>query len=417
MSDSVDYDVVIVGGGMVGSMLAAVLATQSNLKVAVLERQHPEAFPPQSNPPYDIRVSALSIATQRLFERVGAWQGVLDRRACIYRQMLVWDGEESGQTHFRADDISADALGHIVENRVVQLALLDRITELENVDVLCPMHLASYTQQSNCLNLSLCTDTSSAESDQAGTQNVSTRLLIGADGALSSVRELAGINMERHPYEHHALVATIETELEQQDITWQRFLPTGPQAFLPLCGSHASMVWYHNAEEVARLKALPDEDFMVEMQACFPNRLGNIKAILNRASFPIVKAHASSYISERMALVGDAAHTVHPLAGQGVNLGMLDAACLGELLVDAATAGKDIGSRRLLRRYERWRRGDNAMMISILDGFYHAFKPQPEAVRRLRSAAMSVADNAGPMKHFVMRYAMGTAGDLPRFVR
>jgi len=413
MDREVDYDVVVVGAGMVGSMLAAVLATQSNLKIAVLERQLPDPFLPASSPEYDIRVSALSIATQRLFERVGAWQGVLDRRACVYRQMLVWDGEEAGRTHFKAQDIGADALGHIVENRVVQLALLDRIAELDNVDLLCPMHLHSYNEEPECLNLNL----RASDADTDAPHTVTTRLLIGADGARSSVRELAGITMQRDAYEHHALVATVETEDKQQDITWQRFMPTGPQALLPLCGSRASMVWYHNADEVARLKELDDDEFISAMLEHFPSRLGGIRSVINRGSFPIVKAHAESYISERLALVGDAAHTVHPLAGQGVNLGMLDAASLGELLVDAALMRQDIGSRRLLRRYERWRRGDNAIMISVLDGFYHAFKPQPEPFRKIRSAALRLADNAKPMKHYVMRYAMGTAGDLPRFVR
>jgi len=411
MTDT-DYDVVIVGGGMVGSMLAALLATHADVKVAVLEQQEPEPFLPGSNPDYDIRVSALSIATQRMFESVGAWQGVLDRRACLYRQMLVWDGEESGQTHFKASDIGVDALGHIVENRVVQLALLDCIKRSEQVDFLCPLHILSYTSHPDHLSLSV-----SAEDNNNDQRALTTRLLVGADGARSSVRQLAGIEMKRDAYEHHALVATVETEASQQDITWQQFMPTGPQALLPLCGSRASMVWYHNAGEVGRLKSISDAAFIEEMMASFPPRLGVLNKVYQRGSFPIIKAHAKHYIAERIALVGDAAHTVHPLAGQGVNLGMLDAAALAELISEASESQSDMASPRLLRRYERWRRGDNAMMISILDGFYHAFKPQAAPVRLVRSAALSVADNAGPLKHFVMRYAMGTSGDLPRFAR
>ncbi|MFK7860588.1 MAG: UbiH/UbiF/VisC/COQ6 family ubiquinone biosynthesis hydroxylase [Granulosicoccus sp.] len=416
MSTDTDYDVVVVGGGMVGSMLATLLDRHSALRVAVLEQKEPEPFVKGSNPDYDIRVSALSIATQHLFENVGAWKGVLERRACLYRQMLVWDGEESGKTHFKADDIGAEALGHIVENRVVQLALLDCIKGSDTIDYLCPMHIRSYAKEHDHLSLTVSTY-DAADGNITAEHTITARLLIGADGARSSVRELAGISMQRDAYEHHALVATVETELPQQDITWQEFQPTGPQALLPLCGSRASMVWYHSAEEVSRLKALGDEDFIEEMMASFPERLGGLRKIYQRGSFPIMKAHADTYIADRMALVGDAAHTVHPLAGQGVNLGMLDAAALAELIADASQAGTDIGSRRLLRRYERWRRGDNAMMISILDGFYHAFKPQPAPVRAFRSAALSVADNAGPLKHFVMRYAMGTGGDLPRFAR
>ncbi len=404
---STDYDVVIVGGGMVGSMLAAALATQGAMKIAVLEHQEPEPFMPGSAPAHDIRVSALSIATQRMLEKVGAWQGILERRACPYRQMLVWDGETGGRTHFVASDIGAPELGHIVENRVLQLALLDVIKAADSVDYRCPASLVSYQCEAGHIRCEL-----SAEQG-----SITTRLLVGADGARSTVRDLAGIEMDRAPYPHHALVATVETELPQQDITWQRFQPTGPEAMLPLTGHHASMVWYHTAEEVQRLKSLSDAEFIQTLQKAFPAELGGIRAVLQRSSFPIAKAHAHHYVAERVALIGDAAHTVHPLAGQGVNLGMLDAAALSQVLLEAIDAGRDLGSRRVLRRYERWRRGENALMISILDGFYHAFKPQPGMVQNVRSAALNLADRAGPVKSLVMRYAMGTAGDLPSLAR
>ena len=422
MSTKPDYDVVIVGGGMVGAMLAALLARHTPLKLAVLEQQQPPQFEPGSDPDYDIRVSALSIATKRMLESAGAWQGITSRRACVYREMLVWDGEESGSTHFKADDIGAQALGYIVENRVVQLALLDSLRQSENVDFLCPARIKSIVPQTDRTAITIgqsVADSKPANEVDTGSDErlISARLLIGADGAGSSVRELSGINMQRDDYDHHALVATVRTALPQQQITWQRFVPTGPQAFLPLCGSTASMVWYHSEQEVSRLKSLSDAAFINEMQSAFPQRLGAIESVQNRASFPIVKAHAETYIGQRMALIGDAAHTVHPLAGQGVNLGMMDASALAELIIEAETSGKDIAAQRLLRRYERWRRGDNALMISVLDGFYHAFKPQPSPIRRLRSAALSIADSAGPLKHFVMRYAMGTSGDLPRFAR
>lgn len=404
---STDYDVVIVGGGMVGSMLAAALATLGTLRVAVLEHQEPQPFAPGTAPAHDIRVSALSIATQRMLEKVGAWQGILDRRACPYRQMLVWDGESDGRTHFVASDIGAPELGHIVENRVLQLALLDVIKSAESVDYRCPASLVSYQCNSGFIGCEL----------NEGQGSITTRLLVGADGARSTVRDLAGIDMDRSPYPHHALVASVETELAQQDITWQRFQPTGPEAMLPLTGHHASLVWYHTAEEVQRLKSLSDAEFIQTLQYAFPAELGGIRAVLERSSFPIMKAHAHHYVAERLALIGDAAHTVHPLAGQGVNLGMLDAAALAQVLSEAVDAGRDPGSRRVLRRYERWRRGENALMISILDGFYHAFKPQPAMVQNVRSAALNVADRAGPLKSLVMRYAMGTAGDLPSLAR
>lgn len=402
-----EYDVVIVGGGMVGSMLAAALAaTQSGqpaLRIAVLENQQPDSFTPGSNPAYDIRVSALSGASQNMFENVGAWEGILSRRACPYREMLVWDGEAAGRTHFKAHDVNLPELGHIVENRVMQLALLDCLMAADNIDYLCPVRLKSYTLSEQLVTCELADDL----------DPITTRLLVGADGAQSTVRQLANIEMERTPYPQHALVATVKTRLPQQDITWQRFQPTGPEALLPLCGSYASMVWYHTEEEVKRLRALSDSEFLDAMENAFPEELGGIDSIVERSSFPIAKAHAKRYIADRVALIGDAAHTVHPLAGQGVNLGMLDAAALAETILAAHASGVDPGNRRHLRQYERWRRGENTMMISVLDGFYHAFKPQPRPFQKIRSIALNMADNGGPLKKFIMRYALGVMGHTP----
>ncbi len=403
---------------MVGSMLAAALAEGSvvglpgenankpPLNVCVLEGVRPETFEPGSDPDYDIRVSALSNATQHMFENVGAWQGVIDRRACVYREMAVWDGEAAGRTHFDAGDIGASELGHIVENRVVQLALLDRLEAAANITLKCPARLATYRT----------TGDSSVVTLESGEQ-LTAHLLVGADGARSTVRKIAGIEVDSSRYPQHALVASIKTTLPQQAITWQRFQPTGPQAFLPLCGSRASMVWYHTEEEVERLLALDVEAFSVAMCDAFPAELGGIESVSARSSFPLVKAHAARYVDERIALIGDAAHTVHPLAGQGVNLGMLDAAALADVILETHAAHRDIGARRYLRRYERWRRGENALMISAFDSFFHVFKPQPRPVQWLRSAALNMADHGGPLKRLVMGHAMGTRGHLPTLAR
>ena len=402
-----EYDVVIVGGGMVGSMLAAALAVENSaqvaLRIAVLENQQPKPFPPGSNPPYDIRVSALSGASQNMFANVGAWEGILSRRACPYREMLVWDGEADGRTHFKSQDLNLPELGYIVENRVMQLALLDCLMAAENIDYICPARLKGFTVSEEFVTCEL----------DDGLEPITTRLLVGADGAQSTVRQLANIEMERTPYPQHALVATVKTRLPQQDITWQRFQPTGPEALLPLCGNYASMVWYHTEEEVKRLRALSDSDFIEAMENQFPDELGGIESVVDRGSFPIAKAHAKNYVSNRVALIGDAAHTVHPLAGQGVNLGMLDAAALCETVLAAHASGIDPGNRRYLRQYERWRRGENTMMISVLDGFYHAFKPQPAPFQKIRSAALDIANNGGPLKRFIMRYALGAMGHTP----
>jgi len=416
---SSDYDVVIVGGGMVGSLLAAALASESTqlatekarrqlkpLRVCVLEERLPPAFEPGSNPDYDLRVSALSIASEQMLKNVGAWDAIIKRRACPYSRLGVWDGEQHGQTDFDASDIGASHLGHIVENRVIQLAVLDRLQALPNVELLSPVRLQQFQVVSNQVQLKL-SDGSACTS----------ALLVGADGANSFVRNKAGIEINKKKYPQHALVATIETANAQQDITWQRFVPTGPQAFLPLCGNQGSIVWYHTAEEVARLLELDDDAFVQELQAAFPEQLGPVRRVCDRGSFPIAKAHAEDYVSDRVALVGDAAHTVHPLAGQGVNLGLLDAGCLVDVVIQTMLKGRDIGERSTLRRYQRWRYGENQLMISALDGLYELFKPQPALVQRTRSMSLDLVNKVHPVKMHLMQRAMGTIGDLPSLAK
>lgn len=402
-----EYDVLIVGGGMVGSMLAAALATADShhtepLSVCVLEDRLPEPFVEGTKPNYDLRVSALSIASETMLQSVGAWRGISERRCCPFQRLSVWDGEQNGRTDFNCAEIHASHLGHIVENRVIQLSLLDSINKLTNVTVMSPARLAKYQVSLNGIDAVL----------EDG-QRVSASVLVGADGANSLVRELAGITMERKTYPQHALVANVATVNPQQEITWQRFVPTGPQAFLPLCGQHGSIVWYHTKEELDRLKALDEAAFIEQLQQHFPAELGEITSINGIGSFPIAKAHAQSYVSNRVALVGDAAHTVHPLAGQGVNIGLLDAAALAQVLRVAKASGRDIGEHAILRRYQRWRYGDNQIMIATLDAMYEVFKPRPVLVQQARSASLNLVNRVGELRHRVMRHAMGLSGSLP----
>lgn len=392
---------------MVGCLLGAALAVApvrgtKPLKVCVLEDRLPQAFQPGSEPDYDLRVSALSIGSQRILESVGAWQGIVSRRAAPYARLSVWDGEQTGRTDFNANDIHVSHLGHIVENRVIQLALLERANELEHVDVISPVRMQRFSQTKTGVSVLL---------DDGRAINAS--LLVGADGANSQVRSQAGIALDKKMYEQHALVATVLTDKPQQDITWQRFVPSGPQAMLPLCGHRASLVWYHDAETVSRLKALDDAEFLLELHQAFPEDLGHVEKVYERGSFPIAKAHAAQYISNRVALVGDAAHTVHPLAGQGVNLGMLDAAALAQVVLLAASKRRDFGAHEVLRRYQRWRYAENQIMINALDAIHESFKPRPSWFQLARSASLSVVDRVAPLRVQLMRHAMGISGDLP----
>lgn len=398
-----DFDVLIVGGGMVGAMLGCALG-DSPFRVGVVEACYPQEFLPSQ--PYDLRVSAISRASQHMFEAVGAWQNMLAMRACPYRHMLVWDDEGRGQTHFDSADVGEPMLGHIIENRIVQLGLLQRLQTFDNVELLCPAGIEDLRRA-----------TDAAEVTLEDGRRLRASLVVGADGANSRVREMAGIAVRGWAYDQHALVASVRTRLPQQDITWQRFKPTGPEAFLPLPGHHASMVWYHTPEEVQRLLALEEGEFIAAMEAAFPERLGGIEQVVARGYFPLRRQHAEKYVLPRLALVGDAGHTIHPLAGQGVNLGLMDAAALAEVLLAAEGRQRDIGGLATLRRYERWRRGGNLVMQNTMEAFYRLFAPQPRPVRLVRNLGLELADRVTPLKHHVMRYAMGLSGDLPRLAR
>lgn len=394
------YDVAIIGGGMVGATLACALG-DTPLHVVVIENQEPAPFDSSG---YDLRVSAITRASQRIFQALGGWQGMVARRARAFRRMRVWDGEGGAAAEFDSADIAEPCLGHIIENSVIQLALVDRVRELGNVDWLCPA--ASQGLDTQRMRVTL---------DDG--RVLRTRLIVGADGARSRVRDWAGIVWHCHDYNQHALVAAVNTQLPPQDITWQRHLPSGPQAFLPLHGRRASLVWYHTPEEVQRLCLLDEHALADALQAGYPAELGGIDSVIAHSSFPTLRGHAERYVNPGLALVGDAAHVIHPHIGQGVNLGLLDAAALAEVILDAARKGKDIGALAALRPYERWRRASNFVLMGFSETIFHAFARRSLPLRAARAGALAFANRFGPLNHFCMRYAMGLIGDLPRLAQ
>jgi 2-octaprenyl-3-methyl-6-methoxy-1,4-benzoquinol hydroxylase len=397
-----NFDVVIVGGGMVGAAVACSLGG-SVLNVAVIESSPPEPF--STDQLHDLRVSALSIASKNILETVGAWSGVTSRRLCPFRRMRVW--ETAGDTEFCSDDINYPELGYIVENRVTQLALLDRLQDFDNVELICPATI-------NKINYSI---GNSSQVELGDGRVLTAKVLVAADGGSSRVRQTVGLGVTSWDYQQHALVIYIETDYGQQDITWQRFVPSGPQAFLPLTGHFGSIVWYNSPDEVCRLKALSHEDLLREMVATFPDCLGKVNAILGTASFPLKRQHAQSYVKPGVVLVGDAAHMINPLAGQGVNIGLLDAAALGEVLIEASKQGLDVGDIKVLRRYEKMRRIENLKMMTVMDVFYRVFSNQSMPVKFLRNLGLGLAERVLPAKNKVMRSAMGLEGNLPKLAR
>ncbi len=396
-----NFDVVIVGGGMVGAAVACGLG-DSPLKVAVIEQQMPEPFSPEQ--PHDLRVSALSVASRKILEAVGAWQGVVNRRLCPFRRMRVW--ETTGDTEFSSNDINYSELGHIVENRVTQLALLERCQGFSNIELLCPVQIKNIDYSENLSELQL-------EDGRC----LTTRVLVAADGGQSKVRQLVGLGVTSWDYQQQALVLYIETENSQQDITWQRFVPTGPQAFLPLTGNHGSIVWYNSADEIRRLKKLDKQQLKQELQSNFPRCLGKVKTILGIASFPLKRQHAQKYVKTGVVLVGDAAHMNNPLAGQGVNIGLLDAAALVQVLLEAKNKNQDIGALKVLKRYEKMRRFENLKMMTVMDAFYRVFSNEILPLKLIRNLGLGLAERVRPAKNKVMRMAMGLDGELPKLAK
>jgi len=396
-----EFDVIVVGGGMVGAAVACGLG-DSPLKVAVIENQTPQPFSAQQ--PHDLRVSALSIASRNILESIGAWTGITSRRYCPFSRMRVW--EQHGDTLFNSNDIKQAELGYIVENRITQLALLERLSAFDNVQLIMPAQIRKidYNPAGSTIIM------------EDG-QELSAKLLVAADGGQSRVRQAVGIGVTSWDYNQQAFVIYVETAYPQQDITWQRFTPSGPQAFLPLTGNFASLVWYHNPDEVRRLLALPFDQLKTEVRAVFPECLGDIKQILGVTSFALKRQHAQNYVKTGVALVGDAAHMINPLAGQGVNIGFLDAATLVEVVLQAAKQGHNFADLQVLQAYEKQRRNQNLKMMTVMDIFYRCFSNDIPPLKLLRNIGLGVAQHVTPLRLKVMKEAMGLEGQLPKLAR
>jgi len=397
-------DLIIVGAGMVGSTLALALK-DSGLNILLVDGSPLSVAPFKPAQAFEPRVSALSIASQRILERINAWPGITQRRASPYRDMHVWDGSGTGKIHFSASSVHAEVLGHIVENRVVQDALLE---QLHNSDIGLLAH-------SRVEQLRHSGDGWLLKLDDGN--EIRSPLVIAADGANSAVRRLAGCATREWDYRHHAIVTSIRCEKPHQETAWQRFTDQGPLALLPLQhsdGKHwCSIVWSVPKEQAEQIMALDDAAFRAALGQACEHRLGAIEHADQRYSIPLRQRHAKRYIEPGLALIGDAAHTIHPLAGQGVNLGFLDAAVLAEVLLNALQRGENIASERVLSRFERRRMPHNLAMMAAMEGFQHVFQADDLAVRWLRNSGLKLVDNLSEAKALFIRQALGLGIDLP----
>lgn len=395
-----DFDVLIAGGGMIGACCAAALAAQS-WRIGLLDARAPlMEWPPDSA---DLRVSAISRATEYIFRNLGVWSAMERSGVSAFRNMHVWDSAGSGEIHFDAAHIGESHLGHIVENRIIQRALWQALEKAENVSLAVPAVVAHFHQNDDAVVVTL----------EDG-RRLRTKLLVAADGTESLIRQLANINIVGWGYDQCGVVANVTTEHSHRETAWQRFLPQGPLAFLPMVDGRCSIVWSATPDHAGDLLRMSDEQFCAALTEGFGARLGKVVRTGARAAFPLRLQHAQQYVQPRLALIGDAAHTIHPLAGQGANLGFLDAAALAQAL---ESCSDDPGSLRCLRRYERQRKGDNVAMMAVMDGFKRLFGTHAAPITWLRNTGLALTNRAHPVKDLIMRRAMGLEGDLPALAR
>ena len=396
------FDVAVAGGGMVGAALALALV-QRGFSVVLLEPRPPMMQWDAAS--FDLRVSALTRASQRLLMNIGVWDAMTADRVTAYRQMHVWDRPGLGEIHFDAADLGEPDLGHIVENRVIVRALWRALADT-SVDVRSGRRIREQCCAEDGVALTL----DDGSKIQAG-------LLVGADGSRSQVREAAGIEARREDYEQHAVVATVHAELGNRDTAWQRFMPQGPLALLPMQKDLFSIVWSTSPADAERLLVLPEETFNERLSEYSELRLGRLSLRGERAAFPLALQHAVCYVMPGLALVGDAAHVIHPLAGQGVNLGFLDAGALVDALIAGRERGRATGVLRNLRAYERARKGHNTATQLAMDGFKHLFSNDSGALSLVRNLGLGAANRITPLKRLFERVALGQGIDLPSLSR
>ncbi len=391
-TDTQQFDVILVGGGMVGAATAIGLAKQG-LQVAVIESFAPEAYSPEQA--LDVRVSAISVASEQLLEQLGALESLLNMRNVPYQGLETWE-LDGCITQFHSSQIGASHLGHIVENRLVQLALWEQMQQWDAIKLFCPERVATFSRLTDGVSVHL----------QSGIQ-LEAKLLIGADGANSQVRQWAGIGISGWDYAQAAMLINIQTAQGQQDVTWQKFTPNGPRSLLPLPGNHASLVWYDDANRIKQLMQLNHKQLADQIRQHFPARLDSDFTVEAKGSFALTRRHANAYFKPNVVILGDAAHTINPLAGQGVNLGFKDVEALLTVIKKELTEDKPWWSTEVLNAYQAKRYRDNQLMMTTMDVFYAGFSNDILPLKLLRNGALKLANINSPIKRTVLKYAMG----------
>lgn len=399
-----NVDILVVGGGMTGSAMALGLARQG-WSVALVEGAPvggaiADFSPATAVADFEPRVSAISVASQRLLENLGVWETITARRHCAYQRMAVWDGEGTGRIEFDAAELHAPALGTIVENRSIVRALMLAVQD-SGMTLFDGAKVSGWQEQDGQRGVQL----------DDGRQ-LSADLVIAADGGNSRMRQWVGLPTREWDYEQQAIVCTVRTAQPHQHTAWQSFSLTGPLAFLPLLNEtgdehFCSIVWSQDTGEARRLMALEDDGFIRELEQAIERQLGPVEAISKRFSFPLRQRHAKDYVRPGFALIGDAAHTIHPLAGQGANLGYGDVRVLLDELGKARRAGLRPDDELMLARYQRRRKGENLAMMAAMEGFKQLFARDELPLRWLRNSGMRWLNGLAPIKNRIAAEAMG----------
>ncbi|KGQ57573.1 FAD-dependent 2-octaprenylphenol hydroxylase [Gallibacterium anatis] len=395
------FDIVVIGGGMVGLAFAQALK-QSACSIAVIEA---------NNTVFDLsnigyRVSALNLSSEAMLRQFDVWQQLKAWRATAYAEMQVWEKDSFGRIELNTEQLGVEHLGHIVENQLIRQALYQAVVAQENAEVIVSRPVSLGVNQDNAI---------------LGLENgeiLVAKLVVGADGANSWLRQQANIPLVFRDYQHSALVCNVETEEPHQQICRQIFSPDAILAFLPLHQPHlSSIVWSQDPAQAEAMASCDPQQFNRYLTTAFDNRLGLCKLVTQRSVYPLTARFARQFAAQRIALVGDAAHTIHPLAGLGVNLGFMDALALAEEVDKHLAQDKDIGSYRHLRHYERWRKAEALKMLAAMQGFKDLFAGEQPLKKLIRGVGLSLTNQFSPIKQQFIQQATGLSGDLPQRVR
>ena len=394
-------DVLIIGGGLVGGPLACILAEQS-LKVVLVDRDEPNK---KLSPLFDGRASAIALSSQRVLDKSLLWKDI-EPYACPIEQIRVSDGHSPLYLHYDHDTVSEDAFGWIIENRAMRASLFNRYKQLPSLKII-----------SNCSVETLNRTNSYTEALLSNGEIFKASLIVAADGRQSPIRNRAKIQVTQWDYHQTAIVCTISHSLPHHNTAQEHFLPRGPFAILPLTNNRSSIVWTEKSSVAKAIISQNDADFLRELSHQIGNLLGDICLEGPRFSYPLSLQFADRYYDDRLAIIGDAAHGMHPVAGQGLNMGLRDVAALSELILESFRIGMDIGDSLLLERYGRWRRFDNMLMLSITDGLVRLFSNNFLPIQEARRLGMTMVEHAPPLKRFFIRHAMGLVGKLPKLMK